>query len=114
MRNISFSATKAQFRNRTKTETCRLRWEWLQPGQELMGVEQAQGLKRGEKIVKIGPIRVVSVEREPLNAITPAQVVAEGFPGMTTAQFVKFFCDFNKCAPDATITRIVFEYIEER
>lgn len=114
MRNISFSATKAQFRARTKTVTRRMRWERLSAGDHLMAVEQAQGLKRGEKIVKLGAIVVVDVRRERLNAITQEDVIAEGFPDLTPAQFVRFFCDFNKCAPDATVTRIAFDYIENQ
>lgn len=112
MRNISFSATKAQFRAHTKTVTRRMRWERLQAGDRLMGVEQAQGLRRGEKIVKMGAIEVVSVRREPLNAITPADVIQEGFPDLTPAQFVRFFCEFNTCAPDAMVTRIEFRYVD--
>lgn len=112
MRNISFSATKDQFRARTKTVTRRMRWERLQVGDRLQAVEKAQGLKRGEKIVPLGVIVVVSVRREALNAITQEDVIAEGFSDLTPAQFVAFFCDFNKCAPDATITRIAFRYLE--
>jgi hypothetical protein len=113
MRNISFSATKAQFRARTKTVTRRMRWERVRAGDRLMGVEKAQGLKRGEKIVKLGVIEAVDVRREPLDAITQADVILEGFPDLTPAQFVAFFCDFNHCAPDATVTRIAFKYVDD-
>jgi hypothetical protein len=112
MRNISFSATKAQFRARTKTVTRRMRWERLAPGEQLMGVEQAQGLKRGEKIVRLGPIEATNVRREPLNVITQADVILEGFPDLAPAQFITFFCEFNRCAPDAIVTRIEFIYLD--
>lgn len=110
MRNISFSATKEQFRARAKTVTRRMGWAMLGPGALLMGVEKAQGLKKGEKIVRLGPVRVVSVRREPLNAIDQDDCDREGFPDWTPDQFVAFFCQFNACAPDAIVTRIEFRY----
>jgi hypothetical protein len=110
MRNISFSATKEQFRARTKTVTRRMGWSFLGPGNMLMGVEKAQGLKKGEKVKKLGAVRVVSARREPLNAITQGDVIAEGFPNMTPDEFIAFFCQFNGCMPDATVTRIEFSY----
>jgi hypothetical protein len=48
MRNISFSITRFQFCDRTKTVTRRLGWAKLKPGDVLMGVEKAMGLKKGE------------------------------------------------------------------
>lgn len=111
MRNMSFSATKKQFRARTKTETRRMGWIDAVPGQVVMGVEKAQGLRKGEKVVQLGPILFTLVERQPLNAITPEQVIAEGFPDQTPEQFIAFFCQFNACTPETEITRIVFEYL---
>jgi hypothetical protein len=55
-------------------------------------------------------VRVVSARREPLNAITQGDVIAEGFPNMTPDEFIAFFCQFNGCMPDATVTRIEFSY----
>ncbi len=113
MRNMSFSATKDQFRARTKTETRRMGWRHAKVGMVVMGVEKAQGLKKGEHVVPMGPIRFTRVEFEPLNAITQEQVIAEGFPDRTPAQFVDFFCAFNGCTPETVITRIVFEYCDD-
>jgi hypothetical protein len=110
MRNISFSATTPQFRARTKTVTRRMGWAHAKAGNMLMGVEKSQGLKLGEKVVKLGPIRVVSVRRERLDSVTQEDVIAEGFPDYTPEQFVTFFCQFNGCAPDALVTRIEFAY----
>lgn len=110
MRNISFSATTAQFRARTKTVTRRMGWAMLGPGDVLMGVEKAQGLKKGEKVARLGPVRVVSVRREQLNLIDQEDCNREGFPDLTPAQFIAFFCQFNGCAPDALVTRIEFVY----
>lgn len=114
MRNMSFSATTPQFRAQEKTETRRLGWKWARVGMVVMGVEKAQGLKKGEHVVPLGPIRFTHVSREALNCITQEQVIAEGFPALSPAEFVAFFCEFNGCEPETIITRIVFEYLDER
>ena len=44
MRNMSFSATVQQVRDRTKTVTRRVGWKTLQPGEVLRAVEKGQGL----------------------------------------------------------------------
>src|SRR5882672_6000358 len=67
VRQISFALTTAQFRNRSKSVTRRHGWRDLEPEDELMGVERGQGLKKGEKVVKLGAIRVDDVRMEKLN-----------------------------------------------
>lgn len=115
MRNISFALTTDQVRNRTKTVTRRLGWKDLKPGTLLQPVVKAQGLKPGETIEKIGgPIRVVSVERSRLNAITPQDVYREGFPQMTREQFIRMFkASHRGCRVGSVVTRIEFEYVED-
>ena len=66
MRNMSFALTTEQYRNGTKTVTRRMNWETLTKGDEFMGVEKGMGLKKGEKMKRLGPAAVVSVRREPL------------------------------------------------
>ncbi len=112
-RNISFALTTEQFRNRTKTVTRRMGWKNLKPGDVLCGVIKAMGLKPGEKIEKLGLIRVVDARREPLNRVMTAQdTVDEGFPEMRPAEFIAFFCRSHKrCTPDSIVTRIEFEYM---
>ena len=113
MRNISFALTTEQIRNRTKTVTRRLGWKDLKPGTLLQPVVKSQGLKKGEKVQKIGrPIRVVSVERAPLNAITPQDVHLEGFPQLTVPDFVAMFKrSHGGCRADTVVTRIEFSYV---
>jgi hypothetical protein len=113
MRNMSFSATKEQFRARTKDVTRRLGWASLQPGQVVMAVEKAQGLKKGEKVKRLGPIRILKVWAEPLDVIDQEECRREGFPDRTPAQFVQFFCEFNGCTPATMVNRIEFEYLDE-
>lgn len=115
MKNISFSMTTEQFRNRTKTVTRRLGWTDIKPGDRLQGIEKGQGLKKGEKVAPLGVILVKRADREPLDAILEdgeVECAAEGFPDLTPAQFVRMFCVANQCKPDQEITRIEFEYID--
>jgi hypothetical protein len=124
MRNISFALTTDQVRNQTKTVTRRLGWAWLTPGVLLQPVVKGMGLKRGEKVERIGsPIRVVSVRREPLVALIQLvgytfeqgqrDVILEGFPHLDRGQFVRMFMAHNKCDSTDLITRIEFEYTQQ-
>lgn len=113
MKNISFQLTKSHVAEQTKTVTRRLGWEKLKPGTLLQPVEKGMGLKKGEKVVKIGgPIRVLSVRREPLSAITNEDVAREGFPGMPKADFCSFFLDTHPGKDtNPIVTRIEFDYV---
>jgi len=112
MRNISFMLTKEQIRNETKTVTRRNGWDFLKFGESLQPVEKAQGLKKGEKVKKLGPpIQVRDIRKERLDAITPADCALEGFPDMTPADFVAMYCKANKCKPETIVTRIEFFYL---
>src|SRR3990167_7968282 len=111
MRLISFSKTEQQFRDRIKDVTRRLGWKDLQPGTLLCGVRKAMGLRKGEQVERLGVIRVVSVRMERLDVITHADVAREGFPNMTPADFVTFFCAAMGCNPTIEVTRIEFEHV---
>ena len=115
MRNISFSLTTPQFIAGTKDVTRHMGWEDASVGQELCAIEKGQGPKKGETVKRLGMVRVVDVRREPLRRIVDdrkygmQEVVREGFPEMTTKDFVHFFCDSHKgCKPETIITRIEF------
>lgn len=103
MRNISFALTTEQVKARTKTVTRRIGWRTLKAGTLLQPVVKAQGLKKGEHVIKIGgPIRVVTVGRESLTMLVDdyrsvynygrGEVDREGFPGRPVEEFVDFFC----------------------
>jgi hypothetical protein len=111
MRNISFSITTDQFKNRTKTVTRRLGWKNLKPGDHLMGCKKCMGLKPGEKIERLGEIRVVSVRREPLFVINDSDCPKEGFPHMDRIDFINMFCKEMHVMADQEVTRIEFEYV---
>lgn len=110
-RNISFFHTQHQIRAQTKTVTPRLGWLFLKPGDILNACEKCQGLGKGGKIKRLGPIQVISVRREFLSAITADDCKREGFPWMSPSDFVEFFCEAMGCKPGTIVTRIEFEYL---
>lgn len=121
MRNISFSLTTPQFRAKTKTVTRRLGWTFAKTGDVYCAIEKGQGLKKGEKVVRLGQIRVTSVRREPLKRLTDdldygfAETAREGFPkghdNHWPSEFVSMFTSHNNCNPETLVTRIEFEYL---
>ena len=123
MRNLSFSLTKDSFLNGTKDVTRRY-WKeaWVKPGDHMMGVEKAQGLKKGEKIVRLGEIEILEIAPERVDEIIlhplrhkgngKSEMVREGFPAFTPERFVEFFCRANKVTPDTIIYRLGFRHVE--
>jgi hypothetical protein len=112
VRHMSFMLTERQFLDGTKTVTRRLGWRNLKKGDRLRAVRKSQGLKKGEHPVVLGTIEVVSVCREPLDAITQDDVRREGFGSTSPREFVHFFCKHMRCQPDAEVTRIEFRKVE--
>lgn len=113
-RLMSVSLTEQQVRDRTKYVTRRMGWQYLHPGERITLCRKVMGRKRGEPLVRIVDVEVVSVHRERLDTITANDVRAEGFPGMTPGEFVSFFCASHKgCTPDSEVTRIRWAYIAE-
>lgn len=114
MRNMSFALTTPQFVARTKTVTRRMGWWFLNPNDLVCGVEKGMGLKKGEKIKRLGVISIVCTKPERLWDITQEDVIAEGFPEMTPTEFVNMFIRHNGCSADELINRIQFKYTEEK
>lgn len=110
---MSFALTVDQVKAGTKTVTRRLGWWRLKPGDVVIACERCMGLKRGERVARIRPIRITSTGPEMLAQITRAEVKREGFPEMTPGQFVELFCTANRCAPDRVVNRIAFEYMQK-
>jgi hypothetical protein len=119
MRNISFALTTPQFLARNKTVTRRNGWRKLKVGEVLCAVEKGQGLKRGEKVVRLGCIKVTDVRREPLRRLLDdadygsAEVGREAFPEQSPSEFVEFFCRTHLgCTPDSEVTRIKYVFLD--
>lgn len=111
MKNMSFSMTTEQYREGSKTVTRRLGWAFLKTGDVFMGVVKGMGLKKGEKIKRIHPSKVISNRSEPIYVITQDDVIKEGFPDWSTEQFIEFFCKGNRCACYESVNRIEFEHL---
>lgn len=103
--------TTEQMRAGTKDVTRRFGWWFLKPGDRVMAVEKAMGLKKGQKPVPLYEIEVIAVRGEPLNAITQEDVIREGFPDWTPAQFVQMLVDHYKIDPTKTVNRIEFKRV---
>lgn len=112
MRNMSFSITTEQIKNRTKTVTRRLGWLFLKEGELVQAVEKCQGLKKGEKVKKLVVIRVKLILRMGLCFTPHDDCEKEGFPKLSSEQFIRMFCKANKCTRETIITRIAFEYVD--
>lgn len=121
MKNMSFAITTKQFLAHKKDVTRRLGWKTLKLGDHVMGIEKGQGLKKGQKVKRLGEIVILRNEPEELYEIvrrpgrdhvdSRSEMDREGFPGMSSFKFVEMFCKANKCEPTTIINRIVFEYI---
>ena len=104
--------TTEQVANQTKTVTRRFGWWFLKPGDVVQPVEKSMGLKKGEKIKRVGGmVRIVSVRKEPLYHIDDADCALEGFPDFAPEEFVNMLCSHYGCSRDRLVNRIEFEYI---
>lgn len=110
-RHMSFSKTTKQIYDKTKTETMRMGWNNLEPGDIVIAVEKAQGLKKGEKVIKITPIRIKYKIETIVMDVSPENCIKEGFPELTTSDFIGMFCKLNKCRPFDSVNRFGFEYL---
>jgi hypothetical protein len=110
---MSVSLTEDQVRARQKTVTRRLGWRVLAVGDRVTLCRKVMGRRHGEPLVRIVDVEIVSVRREPLNIIEAGDLVAEGFPSMSSEEFIEFFCASHRgCRPDTEVTRIEWRYVE--
>src|SRR4051812_45221439 len=77
-RLMSVSHTERAVRERRKTVTRRLGWRFLKPGDHLTLCRKVMGRRSGEVLIRIAEVEVTSVRREPLSAMTDADVEREG------------------------------------
>lgn len=111
-RLMSVAFTEAAVRDRRKTVTRRKGWTFLVPGDRITLCRKVMGRKRGEPLIRIVDVEVVSVCREPLERITEEDVAREGFPGMTRDEFMRrFFVDAQGIQPSDQVTRIEWTYL---
>ena len=116
-RNMSFSMTTDQVRNRTKTVTRRRGWAFLKPGDIVNACVKCMGLQAGEKVERLCQIRILDVRREELDIMSHDRTYGrkeakkEGFPNMRGHEFVTYFCRTMGVSRDQVVTRIEFEYV---
>lgn len=108
MRNMAFSMTTPQYVDYSKDITRRQGWLFLKKGDHVMAVEQGMGLKKGQKVKKLGAFEVLSNTRVPIDEINQSDVDREGFPDMSPEEFIAFYCDFNRVNPGDMCSRIEF------
>jgi hypothetical protein len=111
-RNMSFMLTTKQMYDKIKTHTIRDGWWFLKPGDIVNAVEKGMGLKKGEKVIRIGQIRIISTRPGTLQEVTPGICVKEGFSEFTPAEFADMFCNHNqKCSRTKVLNFIEFGYV---
>jgi len=112
-RNMSFAMTPNQITKQTKTVTRRYGWWFLKPGDIVQPVEKAMGLRKGEKICKIGPpVKIISARAVRLCDIDKDDCIKEGFPEFDPDDFVDMIQKHYGRDPTEKINRIEFEYLE--
>lgn len=116
---MSVTLTEQGVVDRRKTVSRRLGWVFLNVGDRLTLCRKVMGRRRAdgriEPLIRLAEVEVIDVRREPLNAITPADVRAECVPGVDTPnQFVAFFRLHMRCNSDDEITRIQWRYVDEQ
>jgi hypothetical protein len=119
MRNMSFMHTTTQIVAGTKFVTRRLGWWFLKGGENIRGVKQARGLKKGQRPHELRQIRVTEVRSEKLGRMLEdpgygrRECDLEGYPDWPAQKFITIFCKTHKgCTPDSTVNRIAFEYVD--
>lgn len=112
MRNMSFSLTKKQFLDGSKDVTRRIGWEFIKAGDIVCAIEKGMGLRKGEKVNRLGQIEIISTRWESLvEGVNQEECRREGFPDLTPGQFVAMFCKEMKCNPYTLVNRIEFKRI---
>jgi hypothetical protein len=115
--NMAFSKTIEQVRNKTKRVTRRIHKKPIQIGAVYTAIEKGMGLKRGAHVVKICDFIPTDSRWEPLRRMIDEieygkrEVILEGFPKMTPAEFVEMFCTMHHCPPETLVDRIEFKYM---
>ncbi|WP_200834729.1 ASCH domain-containing protein [Amycolatopsis alkalitolerans] len=113
-RLMSVAFTEREVRSRIKTVTRRKGWAYLRTGERITLCRKVMGRRPGEPLVRVAEVEVLDVRREPLDAITVAEVAREGFPGMSTEEFMRrFFIDAQDIQPSDIVTRIEWTYLDD-
>lgn len=117
-RLMSVAYTESQVRDRTKYVTRRLGWAYLRPGDKLTLCRKVMGRRRGEPLVRVAAVQVISVRREPLDTMLRHRYYGlrecdlEGFPDLNPETFIdRYFVAAQGVTLDAVVTRVEFAYL---
>lgn len=123
-RLMSVAFTENAVRARIKTVTRRKGWTFLKPGDRITLCRKVMGRRKGEPLVRIAEVEVVSVTREPLGMVLPSwgrggygaqEMAREGFPGMAPVEFVRrYFTEAQGIGEHDPVTRIEWRYLDEQ
>ena len=69
------------------------------------------GLKPGEKLERLGLIKILNVRRESLHMITRDDVIREGFPEFDKWEFIEMLVEHMGGDASQEVTRIQYEYL---
>lgn len=115
--NMAFSKTIVPMREFRKTVTRRYGWHKAKPAQIVMAIEKGQGIAKGERVVPICEIQLLTPRWERADLMVTdleygeRECVLEGFPELSPKEFVEMLCDFNKKRPDELVHRLEFRHL---
>jgi hypothetical protein len=116
---MSVAFTEQAVVARSKTATRRKGWLMLKPGDRLTLCRKVMGRKKGEPLVRLAEVEVVSVQCEPLLALTmdltygQNEVCLEGFPDLSPDEFVdRYFVQAQGIDPTTEVRRIEWRYLD--
>lgn len=119
-RLMSVAFTEDAVRERRKTVTRRKGWQFLKPGDHLTLCRKVMGRKKGEPIIRLAQVEVISVRREPLCAIAgdasdlgAAELALEGFTDIDHVEFMQRYFEPQGIGPMDDVTRIEWRYLKE-
>ena len=113
-RLMSVAFTEAAVRERRKTVTRRKGWAFLKPGDRLTLCRKVMGRKKGEPLVRIVDVEVVSVRREPLRtANDPSELALEGCGHLSYREFWERYFHPQGLTSADDVTRIEWRYLDE-
>lgn len=125
-RLMSVALTEQAVLERRKRVTRRAGWTMLRPGDHLTLCRKVMGRRKGEPLVRIVDVEVVSIRRELLSEITDEEVALEGFtaedlakyiaegdtgPGALARAFCRFFVEHMGGGIDQEVTRVEWAYL---
>lgn len=118
-RLMSVAFTEQAVVERRKTVTRRKGWPMLKPGDRLTLCRKVMGRKKGEPLVRVAEVEVVSVRREPLCAIAgdasdlgAAELAREGFTDISHIEFMDRYFSPQGVGPMDDVTRIEWRYLD--